>query len=345
MSSGSLPSADLAIVTQVASAFGLGTVRAACVLGGTASPKWQIDTPRGRFVIRRRPAEFAGRDATRFDHALLARLADAGFPVPRPLPRPDGATAMEHEGRVYEALAWVEGEPFAEGDLRAIAGVGTFLARFHQTLAGDFPPGKASYLREDHPDLLAPYLADLYGRGVGRCVEQQLDSLAGQVQLIREQLDAGLYPALPHGVIHGDVHPGNFRFRAGEVSAVYDFDYLSVQAQVRDVCDAIMFFASRREEPLEPDRIRSLAQPFVPDLEWSGRLLRSYGSRRPLAEGEWQALPWLMRSRWLQMRLRGSRKVPADEKAPFVLHRVFEVIVWLDREAEAFFRRLEASVA
>jgi len=340
MSSGSPPPTDLAIVTHVAAAFGLGAVRAACVLGGTASSKWQVETPQGRFVIRGRPAEFAGRDATQFDHALLARLAEAGFPVPRPLPRPDGATAMDHEGRVYEALAWVEGEPFAEGDPRAIAGVGTFLARFHQTLAGDVPPGKASQLREDHPDLLTPYLADLYGRVADRRVEQQLDALAGQLQLVREQLDAGLYASLPHGVIHGDVHPGNFRFRNGEVSAVYDFDYLSVQAQVRDVCDAIMFFASKRETPLEPDRIRSLTQPFVPDLEWSGRLLRSYGSRRPLAEGEWQALPWLMRSRWLQVRLRGSRKVPADEKASFVLHRIFEVTDWLDREAETFFRRL-----
>ncbi len=340
MSSGSPPPTDLAIVTHVAAAFGLGAVQAACGLGGTASSKWQVETPHGRFVIRRRPAEFAGRGATQFDHALLVRLANAGFPVPRPLPRPDGATTIEHEGGVYEVLAWLEGEPFTEGDSRAIAGVGMFLARFHQTLAGDVPPGKASQLREDHPDLLTPYLADLYGRVADRRVEQQLDALAGQLQAVREQLDAGLYSSLPHGVVHGDVHPGNFRFRDGEVSAAYDFDYLSVQAQVRDVCDAIMFFASRRETPLEPDRIRSLTQPFVPDLEQSARLVRGYGSRRPLVEGEWQALPWLMRSRWLQMRLRGSRKVPAGEKVPFVLHRVFEVIDWLDREGEGFFRRL-----
>jgi hypothetical protein len=115
---------------------------------------------------------------------------------------------------------------------------------------------------------------------------------------------------------------------------------LSVQAQVRDVCDAIMFFASKRETPLEPDRIQSLTQPFVPDLEQSALLLRGYGSRRPLVDREWRALPWLMRSRWLQMRLRGSRKVPAGDKVQFVLDRMFEVIDWLDREGEAFFRKL-----
>jgi Ser/Thr protein kinase RdoA (MazF antagonist) len=340
MSRGSPAPPDLAIVTHVAAVFGLGAVQAACALGGTASSKWRVETPQGRFVIRRRPAEFAGRDATQFDHALLARLADAGFPVPRPFPRPNGATTIEHEGGVYEALAWIEGEPLGEGDPRAIAGVGSFLARFHQTLAGDVPPGKASQLREDHPDLLTPYLADLYGRVADRRDEQQLDALAGQLQAVRDQLDAGLYSSLPHGVVHGDVHPGNFRFRDGEVSAVYDFDYLSVQAQVRDVCDAIMFFASKRETPLEPDRIQSLTQPFVPDLEQSALLLRGYGSRRPLVDREWRALPWLMRSRWLQMRLRGSRKVPAGDKVQFVLDRMFEVIDWLDREGEAFFRKL-----
>jgi hypothetical protein len=44
------------------------------------------------------------------------------------------------------------------------------------------------------------------------------------------------------------------------------------------------------------------------------------------------------------MRLRGCRKVPAEEKVAFVLHRFFEVVDWLDREAEPFFRRLRAAV-
>jgi len=313
-------------------------------LGGTASPKWAVEAPQGRFVIRRRPAEFAGRGATYFDHVMLARLAAAGLPVPRPLVRPDGGTTLQHEGGVYEVLAWVEGDPFVEGDLQAIAGIATFLARFHQTPSGDVPPGKEGQVREEHPDRLTPYLAELYMLAGGQPVERQLDVVAEQLQLVRDELDGGLYASLPHGVIHGDVHPGNFRFRGGEVSAVYDFDYLGVQAQVRDVSDALMFFASRRDSPLEPNRIQSLTQAFVPDLHRSRRLLQPYTSRRPLVECEWLALPWLVRSRWLQMRLRGCRKVPPQEKVSFVLHRFVEVLDWLDREAEPFFRRLRAAV-
>jgi Ser/Thr protein kinase RdoA (MazF antagonist) len=149
------------------------------------------------------------------------------------------------------------------------------------------PAGKEGQLREEHPDRLAPYLADLYLRSGDPRAERQLDALARQLQLVRDELDAGLYQSLPHGVIHGDVHPGNFGFRDGEVSAVYDFDYLGVQALVRDVSDALMFFAARRDAPLEPNRIQSLTQPFVLDLERCCRLLRSYASRRPLAD--WSA--------------------------------------------------------
>ena len=344
MNSAGISSIDEQILAHVGAEFGLAAMRVLGALGGTASPKWAVETPQGRFVIRRRPAEFAGRGATHFDHAMLGRLAAAGLPVPRPVPRPDGSTTLHHEGGVYEVLAWVEGDPFVEGDPQAIAGIATFLARFHQTLTGGVPPGKEGQLREEHPDRLTPYLADLYMRAGGQPVERQLDALAEQLQLVRDQLDGGLYDSLPHGVIHGDVHPGNFRFRGGEVSAVYDFDYLGVQAQVRDVSDAVMFFASRRDSPLEPNRIQSLTQAFVPDLNRSRQLLERYTSRRPLVESEWQALPWLVRSRWLQMRLRGCRKVPAEEKVPFVLDRFFEVIDWLDREAEPFFQRLRAAV-
>lgn len=332
------------MLSHVGAAFGLAAMRVVGPLGGTAAPKWAVEALQGRFVIRRRPAEFAGRGAAYFDHVMLERLAAAGLPVPRPLRCPDGSTTLHHEGGVYEVLAWVEGEPFVEGDRQAIAGIAAFLARFHQTLTGDVPPGKEGQLREEHPDRLTPYLADLYMRAGGQPVERQLDALAEQLQLVRDELDGGRYQSLPHGVIHGDVHPGNFRFRGGEVSAVYDFDYLGVQAQVRDVSDALMFFASRRDSPLEPNRIQSLTQTFVPDLEQSRLLLERYMRRRPLAESEWQALPWLVRSRWLQMRLRGCRKVPAEEKVAFVLHRFFEVVDWLDREAEPFFRRLRAAV-
>jgi hypothetical protein len=58
---------------------------------------------------------------------------------------------------------------------------------------------------------------------------------------------------------------------------------------------------------------------------------------------EWEAIPLVIRSQWLQCRLRGSRKTPDEKKVAYVLDRFFEVIDWLDRDAAAFFERVQIS--
>jgi Ser/Thr protein kinase RdoA (MazF antagonist) len=334
-----------AIVAEVLAAFGLGRALEVRPLGGTATRKWNVLTERGRFVIRRRPDEFADAGSVGFDHAVLRRLDAAGFPVPCPVVAPDGSTMLVRDDGTYEVLRWIEGESFPDGDPEAIAEAGTFLARFHQTLAGDFPAGKEGQLREEHPDRLTPYLAALNSLPCDAGQRQQLSAIGAQLDMVRGELDQRLYPTLPHAIIHGDFHPGNVRFRAGRVAALYDFDYLGVQARVRDVSDGLMFFASRRRQALNPDDIRSLTQPFVPDAERCLRLLMAYQTVSRLTEAEWNALPWLIRSRWLQMRLRGSRKVLPAEKVSFVLDGFFEVINWLDNQGGNFFQSLRRKCA
>ena len=336
------PSADPPDVADVLAAFGLPVPTRIDRGGGTATPKWAVRTNAGRFMVRVRPAEFSGDESVSFDHTAMRRLADEGLPVPRPQVRPDGTTWLARHGRVYEVLSWVDGRPFVEGDLRAIASVGEFLGRFHGVFGGETPAGKAGMLREDHPDLLAPYLADLLPLAAGAAEAEALAEISRQLDLVRGQLDGGVYASLPHCVIHGDVHPGNVRFRGSHVAAAYDFDYLSVQARIRDICDGLVAFASRRAAPLDPDEIRSLTQAFVPDPDRCGELMRAYQRHNALSDAEWTALPWTMRSRWLQMRLRGSRKVPAEEKVSYVLDRFFDVIDWLDRSGPAFFDKLRA---
>ena len=326
-------------LAAILAAFGLGRALDVQPLGGTAARKWNVLTERGRFVVRRRPDELADAASVGFDHAVLRRLEAAGFPVPCPASTADGRTAVVRDDGTYEVLRWIEGDPFPDGDAEAIAEAGAFLARFHKALADDFPVGKDGRPREDHPDLMTPYVASLKPLA-GDADRQPLQAVEAQLSLVRRELDQRLYAALPRAIIHGDFHPGNVRFHGGRVAALYDFDYVAVQARARDVGDALIFFASQRRQPLNPDDIRSLTQPFVPDAARCQRLLAAYQTMSRLTESEWDALPWLIRSRWLQMRLRGSRKVPSAEKACFVLDGVFEVINWLDNEGGAFFQSL-----
>ncbi len=296
-------------------AFGLGVPDEVRPLGGTGTRKWDVATAGGRFVVRLRAAEFADLDATRFQHEVLRRLDQAGFPVPAPLIGKSGTSWFAQDGRVYEVLSWIEGEPFVESDAAAVENLGILLARMHRLFADNPPPAKKAGLREDHPDLMRPYLARL--RPLARDARQsrELAEVGRQLDDVAAKLDAGLYASLPHSLIHGDVHRGNLRFRQSRVAAMYDFDYLDVQARARDLSDGLISFASRRGDPFDPDVIHSLVQPFVPDGPRCQLLLRGYQSVVPLTDLEWQAFPWLIRSRWIQMRLRGAGSWPRTSES------------------------------
>jgi Ser/Thr protein kinase RdoA (MazF antagonist) len=79
-------------VKEVQRAFDLGEPSEIRRLGGTATLKFAVQVPEGRFVVRARPAEFADGRFIRFDHECLWRLADTGLPVPRPRRRADGTS-------------------------------------------------------------------------------------------------------------------------------------------------------------------------------------------------------------------------------------------------------------
>jgi Ser/Thr protein kinase RdoA (MazF antagonist) len=330
-------------IHAILAAFSLGEARQVIALGGTATWKCAVECARGRFVVRARPADLSEEKMARFDHEVLWRLVKAGLPVPCPQKRSDGTSWLHIGGQLVEIFSWVEGLPFAWSDLAAVEDLGRFLARFHAALAEDVPPGKEAFLREDHPDLLTKYVTEIERLCESESQARQIRQIGEQIELVRENLDCRLWPCLPQALIHGDIHPGNVRFLHSQVAAVYDFDYLSVQARMRDVVDGLMFFAGRRDSLLDPDDIYSLAQPFVLEPDRSRLLLASYRQISTLTEPEWEAMPWLIRSQWCNVRLRGSRKVPPTAKPSFAVNRFFEVIEWLDRFAPTFFRELRAA--
>ena len=332
-------------VHRVVEAFGKGPPIRTFALGGTACPKFAVDTSTGRFVVRVRAEEFAKGPLVRFDHEAMRQLAEAGLPVPRPQRTADGATWIHLDGTTVELLSWKDGDPYEATDLDRITEVGRFLGRFHAVFTDGVPAGKDGFLREDHPDLLQPILDDLTASAGSPSERARLAPVADQVERVRRELDCVLYESLPKAVIHGDIHHGNLRFDGALVSAVYDFDYLSVQARCRDLCDAVMFFGSSRDEPLDFDDIRSLTQPFRPNLRETAALLGGYNEIIPLTDLDLQGLRELIRSQWVQIRLRGSRKIPPREKTAFVTDRFNQVIRWLDEESESFFQDISKDLS
>ena len=128
---------------------------------------------------------------------MLRRLDQAGFPCPRALIGKAATSWFVQDGNVYEVLSWIEGEPFAESDAAAVENLGILLARMHRLFAEDPPPAKKTELREDHPDLMRPYLARL--RPLARDARQQdaLAVLGRQLDQVAAKLDTALYASLP----------------------------------------------------------------------------------------------------------------------------------------------------
>jgi Ser/Thr protein kinase RdoA (MazF antagonist) len=319
----------------VLATFSLGHAESFNLLGGTATRKFEAQTSKGRFVVRIRPTEFATEALTRFDHAILQSLTEMQLPVPCPQKNTEGTTWTRIDKDIFEVLSWVEGNYFDFNDTEALQNLGVFLAKFHSLPSEKIPEGKGNWLREDHPDLLRQYVTQLTSLCKFNSEKEYIRDIDTQLGRLKDAIDP-IYDDLPKAVIHGDVHPGNLYFEDSKVSAVYDFDYLSIQARVRDISDAIIFFASNRHSAIIADDICSLTASFKLDLERSLILLRSYHKISPLKVAEIQILLEFMRSRWCQIRLRGSRKVEESKRVDFVLNDFFEMIEHLNSAGPKF---------
>jgi Ser/Thr protein kinase RdoA (MazF antagonist) len=331
------------IINKVLATFSLGHAEVINLLGGTATKKFEAQTSKGRFVVRIRPTEFATEALTRFDHAILQNLADMQLPVPCPQKNTRGTTWTRIDREVFEVLSWVEGNYFDFNDTTALKSLGEFLAIFHSLQSEKIPEGKGGWLREDHPDLLRQYATQLISLCKFDTEKEHIRNIDTQLDHVRAAINP-IYSDLPKAVIHGDVHPGNLYFEDSKVSAVYDFDYLSIQARVRDISDAIIFFASNRDSAIIADDIHSLTASFKLNLERSLILLHGYHNINPLKEAEIQVLPEFMKSRWCQIRLRGSRKVEKSKKIDFVLNDFFEMIEHLNSAGPKFTKNILQSL-
>jgi len=306
---------DEEAIQSVLRRYGLADPHVVRRAGGTAGSSVVVDAGGKRYSLRARSEEHADPDTIAFEHDLVRTLDDAGFPVAAPLAACDGKTWVEACSRIIEVTPWIEGDAFEPGNAEQLRELGRQVAVFHGITSR--VQVRKEKRREDDPrrliEDLAAFLADVDASGH----EDLLSEVRALLWQLDEKLHGTIYGQLPEAIIHGDLHPGNVKFKGNRLAGFFDFDWANRQERVRDVGDALLFFAGRRG-PADADDIWSLTQAVVVDERLAATVLASYEDVSALTPNEKRALPDVMAARWMQVRIRGMRKVPPERRIRFL---------------------------
>ena len=218
---------------------------------------------------------------------------------------------------MFEIYPWIEGDVFEYENRHQLEELGRMLAGYH-LITKEFRTRRKNQKRESDPERLLQELDSLLADT--DCADSM--ALLREVRRVLGELNMALrdnvYDKLPQAIIHGDLHPGNVKFCGNHLAGLFDFDWANRQERIRDVSDGIMFFAGRRESNIKADNIWSLTSSFNCDPEATEAFLDAYDSVCQLGAAEKNALPFVMAARWLQVRIRGMRKVPTKDRISFL---------------------------
>lgn len=223
------------IAAEVAGAWGWRPEQLAPLAGGLINQTFCARDERGVPVAAVQCLHpIFGADVNLDLDAVTTHLAARGMETPRLLRTLDGRPYLEHDGRVWRATTWVDGESInAIADPSWASAGGELVGRFHRAVA----------------DLAYDYKFVRAGvhdtqRHLARLAEVARISVAPLCDLAREILDvASELPAmadLPRRHVHGDLKISNLIFRSGPHGvALVDLDTLGKGTLAFELGDAM----------------------------------------------------------------------------------------------------------
>jgi homoserine kinase type II len=316
-------------VEQALAHYDLGAMRSVrSAAHGLVNETAFVETNLGRFVVRRNQRRL-GQASLVLRQRLLAFLRSRGFPAPRPIATRAGATAVAVDGRFFEVFAFIEGDEFNPDRPAHLHATGAILARYHRIITAftDPPPPQ-------EPRYVPGGLHGLTERLMQRDLMGDLTEMLSWYDLrateLRRALPDAAYAALPHVLIHGDIHRDNILFRGDVVAALLDFDQVTIDARLVDLADALVGLA-----PGEPPEGWSPwgVYPGPLDPQRAQQLISGYQTQATLSTAERTALLVLVETIWLQGNLR--RVLVTGDAEPDYHLEVLEQGRWLSRWIQA----------
>ncbi len=193
---------------------------------------FRVETSQGaRYALRIHRPGFQAQSMVRSELLWLTAICqETDLHVPEPLLTRDWRllTTVSMPGvpepRHCVLFHWVTGS-FRHTRLSATAleRVGAFMARLHLHAASFKPPAGFVRLRWDHAGLMGEALGVDPQKSRAALTEHQRQTIDDTAGRVREAMDAlGEGPEV-FGLIHADLHQGNYLFHKGQVRAI-DFD-------------------------------------------------------------------------------------------------------------------------
>nr|WP_202541517.1 phosphotransferase [Streptomyces sp. SID2563] len=214
---------------------------------GLMNVNWRLDTPAGRFVLKR--ATDVPIDRLRRNLAVLPVLVARGVHACAPVTSVSGDVIAEVGGNGYCLFPWLDGEHVRGIDLplSQVADLGAHLAQLHEALgsaAVELPAVPASVTAPvtepvramEKADRLAGVVAvrdvgDAFDVAVSTALEER-KHLLGKHAHLRPESEI---PAGPHGWTHGDFQYRNLLWADGELVAILDWDRLDIRPYAEEV--------------------------------------------------------------------------------------------------------------
>ena len=266
--------------------------------GSTRAPKLRLATDAGEFLLKCRAPGQDDPEAVAFTHGVQIHLQNHAFPTAGLIGTvPDKQSMVVHNDRTYEMFHFVEGDRYDGTEAGAVQ-AGMMLATLHRLLVDH----RDSY----DPPSLGYHMVPGFDRSVQgmpakiHAAEPDTDeaTISSTCEQLRKayhvasgRVEAEGFAGWPLGLIHGDWHPGNLMFYAGQVTAVIDFDAVRLGPRMIDIANAALQFSMRRGgvDDLDqwPDDFR---------LEAIKGIVRGYllCADPVLTRKELAAMPWLM---------------------------------------------------
>jgi Ser/Thr protein kinase RdoA (MazF antagonist) len=232
---------------------------------GPTARSWRLATDSAAFLLK----EFSGGDRRRilFRHRVTNALADAGLPVPTPIPARDGRSLVTAQGRRYTLYPWVAGHRRGGLDLSLTQchELGELLGRVHAALDALTPPVQQTLLIptrraagaiSDIDALLAdlPADGDDFDALAARRLRERRALLTDYADHQPPEMDTAMV-----GYVHGDFHAGNLVYgRIRRVTAIVGWGRLAIAPYGGDlVRAAVLLFGQHDERGLDLERVEA----------------------------------------------------------------------------------------